>query len=46
LERAKSFIAPKESIIEPSPRPQVGSDSVSLQDLKNKFSKIGKQSKN
>ena len=46
LERAKSFVAPKESIVEPCPRLQVGSDSMSLQDLKNKFSKIGKHSKN
>lgn len=37
LERSKSFIAPKESHVEATPRPKVGEDSMSLADLKSKF---------
>lgn len=38
LERSKSFIAPKESTVGAAPRPCVGKDSLSLADLKKKFS--------
>lgn len=44
LERSKSFIAPKEITVKSSPRPQVGTDSMSLADLKEKFLKKKNQS--